>query len=156
MKIRIPSEEELNGPRTEPKPGWPTCRLSPGLENCEIVDDNGKVITTQVKSIDIRMRCGEPIVAMIERFDVSGEIHAIEADSTRQIELLTAEVAGHKAHAERMALALECTRDGLRVGELALEALRTIAHAVDIECAEGEIVSTKSIVDRIEALKVKP
>ncbi|MFA4974135.1 MAG: hypothetical protein WC683_16115 [bacterium] len=204
MRIRIPTVEELNGPRTEPKPGWPTYRLSPGLENCEVTDDDGKPLT-MVKSIDIRMRCGEPIVATIERFDVSGDITAIQAERgpdpyAEGNRHALIQMAGHliaelgatestpslaslmlRAQKERLetvsALRRLCARHGdndwpddlylpdviekhipwgATVEALALEALRTIARAVDIECAEGEIVSTKAIVDRIEAIKVKP
>jgi hypothetical protein len=79
VKIKIPSEEELNGPRVDPKTGARRMSgLCVALEDCEIVDDDGKVITTEVMAIDIRMRCGEPVTATIERFDVSGEIRALE------------------------------------------------------------------------------
>lgn len=83
MRIRIPSQGELNPghPKDDGNPNRPRIHgLLPTLGDCEIIDDNGKVITTEVESIDIRMRCGEPIVATVRRFDVSADIAAVQAD----------------------------------------------------------------------------
>lgn len=154
MKIRIPSMQELNPghPKHDGDPSHPMINgLLPTLADCEIVDDNGKVITTEVEAIDIRMRCGEPIVATVRRYDVHCEIHAgavVEKES-EQIDLLLTALAGERAQVQRLEMALRSAASSAWIGEQALAALRTVARALGIECSDTEIVSTRQLLNRI-------
>jgi hypothetical protein len=79
MRIRIPSFQELNPgyPKQDEVHNYPHINgRFATLADCEVVDDDGKPMTN-LKSVNIHMACGEPIVVTIEQFDPCGEIKAV-------------------------------------------------------------------------------
>jgi hypothetical protein len=84
-----------------------SCTTYPGLEDCTVTDDSGRPVEG-VTAIDIRIRPGEPVEAVVSMVGVHGTIEAVRGEDAWDVGFRAGVEACRAAVAERRARGEPC------------------------------------------------